>query len=77
MIRFFIFIIPIFLLDPVFLSAQGNFIVKDVLAADPNASIIDPEYNMTMKTVCWQSEDGEAWVCSLDPVSRCYVPSDG
>lgn len=56
---------------------QTPFIVKDVLAADPGANIIDPEYNVPLNSVCWQSAEGELWVCGLDPVTHCYVPSDG
>jgi len=57
--------------------AQGAFVVKDILAADPGASIIDPEYNTALNLVCWQSDDRELWICSLDPLTRMFVPSDG
>ncbi len=59
------------------LSGQNPFIVKDILAADPGASIIDPEYNVDLNMVCWQSEDKELWVCSLDPLTHMFVPLDG
>lgn len=77
MIRIFILIFSFLLLAPVFIKSQSNFVVKDVLAADPQADIIDPEYNMDLKIVCWQSDEKDLWVCSLDPITRCFVPSDG
>lgn len=59
------------------IRAQTPFVVNDVIAADPSASIIDPEYNMALNMVCWQSEEKELWVCMLDPITHLYSPPDG
>lgn len=59
------------------LKGQCTFVVKDVLVSDPDASIIDPEYNIPHNIVCWQSEDKELWVCRLDLATRAFVPPDG
>jgi len=75
--RLFHYFFFLALFMPVFLNAQNSFVVRDILAADAMASLIDPEYNMDLKIVCWQSDDKDLWVCSLDPVTRCFVPSDG
>jgi hypothetical protein len=72
-----LFFISFLLLAPNLLKSQNNFVVRDVLAADESASIIDPEYNMALKIVCWQSDDKDLWVCSLDPVTRLFSPPDG
>jgi hypothetical protein len=59
------------------LFSQNNFIVKDELASDPATSIIDPEYNMALKAVCWQTNNGELWISGLNPVTRCFSPLNG
>ncbi|NVO19061.1 MAG: T9SS type A sorting domain-containing protein [Bacteroidetes bacterium] len=77
MIRIYTLFVLILIQIPFSGHTQNGFIVHDELAADQDASIIDPEYNMDLKIVCWQSVCGELWVCSLNPVTRCFVPSDG
>ena len=57
--------------------AFAQFIVKDVLAVDPQASIIDPEYNPEMNLVCWISDSNDLWVSGLNPITRLYNPPDG
>jgi hypothetical protein len=59
------------------ITAQDNFVVKDILACDPAANIIDPEYNTSHNLVCWQSEERELWVCRLDLFDHTFVPPDG
>ena len=72
-----IIVFGFFSLMPYLVHGQSSFVVNDVLAADPGASIIDPEYNVDLNMVCWQSDDEELWVCSLDPITHLFVPSDG
>jgi hypothetical protein len=70
----------LFLLGSLFTSglfSQNNFIVKDELISDPATSIIDPEYNMQLKAVCWQTNNGELWISGLNPVTRCFSPLNG
>jgi len=58
--------------------AFAQFIVKDVLAVSPQASIFDPEYNTNLNLVCWKSEEnGDLWVSGLDPVTHLFKPSNG
>ncbi len=59
------------------LFASAQFIVKDVLAAAPQASIFDPEYNMTLNLVCWKADDNSLWISGLNPVTRMFEPADG
>jgi hypothetical protein len=55
----------------------GQFVVKDILAVHPQASIFDPEYNPELNLVCWKSDSNDLWVSGLDPVTRLFKPSDG
>jgi hypothetical protein len=55
----------------------GQFVVKDVLVTDPQASIFDPEYNAELELVCWKSDNNELWVCTLDENTRAFRPSNG
>ncbi len=59
------------------LNAQGQFVVKDILAVTPQASIFDPEYNTKFNIVCWKSDDNELWISGLNPVTHLYQPADG
>ncbi len=57
--------------------SYSQFVVKDVLAVSPQASIFNPEYNTTLNLVCWESDEGQLWVCGLDPVTRLFNPENG
>jgi hypothetical protein len=59
------------------ISTFAQFIVKDVIAVSPQASIFDPEYNTQLNIVCWKSDDNDLWVSGLNPVTHLYEPSDG
>jgi hypothetical protein len=58
-------------------TAFSQFVVKDILAVHPQASIFDPEYNTNLNLVCWKSDDDDLWVSGLDPVTHLFEPSDG
>ena len=60
-----------------FYVAFSQFVVNDILAVHPQASIFDPEYNPQLNLVCWKSDSNDLWVSGLDPVTRLYKPSDG
>lgn len=60
-----------------FLNTSGQFVVKDVLAVHPQASIFDPEYNTELNMVCWKSDNNDLWISGLDPVTHLYKPSNG
>ncbi len=55
----------------------GQFVVNDIPAAQPQASIFDPEYNTQLNMVCWKSDDNNLWIGNLNPVTHLYEPSDG
>ena len=57
--------------------AHSQFVVKDLLVVNPQASIFDPEYNTKFNIVCWKSEDNHLWVSGLDPVTHYFEPPDG
>jgi hypothetical protein len=59
------------------IETYSQFIVKDILAVHPQASIFDPEYNPELNLVCWKSDSNDLWVSGLDPVTRLFKPSDG
>ncbi len=58
-------------------AIQAQFVVKDVLAVSPQASIFDPEYNTKLNIVCWKSDDNNLWISGLNPVTHMYEPADG
>jgi len=71
-----LFLISLFCI--LFLKATySQFVVKDILAVDSQASIFDPEYNTTLGLVCWKSDDNELWISGLNPITHLYEPSDG
>lgn len=57
--------------------AQAKFSISDIPATSADAYVIDPEYNTVLNEVCWQSPQGELWICSLDPITHLFVPADG
>lgn len=58
-------------------NAEGQFVVNDVLAVDPQSSIFDPEYNPTLHLVCWKSENNDLWISGLDHQTRLFEPLNG
>lgn len=71
----YIFVTLFLLLSSI--ETYSQFVVKDVLAVSPDASIFDPEYNTKLNLVCWKSDNNELWVSGLDPVTHLYKPSNG
>jgi len=74
-VKKYIFILSVLIFC--FHSAFSQFVVKDILAVHPQASIFDPEFDAQLNIVCWRSDDNDLWVSGLNPVTHLFEPSDG
>ncbi|AGY56340.1 hypothetical protein [Gloeobacter kilaueensis] len=48
---------------------------QDILVSDPDAQVVDPEFDQATAQFTWTDKSGTLWVSGVDPVTGAFVPS--